>query len=72
MIRASSVLWPELHRGPSRENNVFGCFKFKVTFHNVFSFKWVLISILICDGFVEYHDHFWQQSMLNWVLLKTV
>ena len=27
--------------------HVFGCFKFKVTFHNVFFFKWVLISLLI-------------------------
>ena len=36
--------------------HVFGCFKFKVTFHDVFSFKWVLISILIWNGFVEYQN----------------
>ena len=45
--------------------HVFGCFKFKITFHNVFSFKWVLISRLIWNGFVEYqnrkkiYDDFW-------------
>ena len=27
--------------------HMFGCFKFKVTGHNVFLCKWVLISILI-------------------------
>ena len=26
--------------------HVFGCFKFKVTIHNVFSLKWILISML--------------------------
>ena len=40
--------------------HVSGCFKFKVTFHNVFSFKWVLISKP-----KKIYDHFWQQNMLN-------
>ena len=36
--------------------HVFGSLKFKVTFHNVFSFKWVLISILMLNGFMEYQN----------------
>ena len=42
--------------------HVFGCFKFKVTFYNVFSFKWVLMSILTWNGFLEYQNR--KKSMI--------
>ena len=37
--------------------HVFGCFKFRVTFHfSCLLLKWVLISLLIWNGFVKYQN----------------
>ena len=44
--------------------HVTGCFKFKFTFYHVFSFKWVLISMLIWNGFVEHQNRRNTQSLL--------
>ena len=58
--------------------HVFGCFKFKVTFHNGIvemgfdidiNLKWFCG---ISKPNKIYNHHFWQQNMLSWVLLKTV